>query len=215
MEQNTSHTLDLQAGYHHIPLHELSIPKTPFISPFGKYQYIKVPFGLMQPPACFQELMTGVLKDFSFAITYLDDIIIFRRMAEEHLSHIKQIFEKLRNAHLLLKLSKCHFFPKEIQYLRHILSTKRHQTSTNSKTQAINNISTKKQLNKYVHSLGFIGYYRKFIKNFAKMAKPLTLLTCQKANFEWTPICHTAFLMLKESVTQALSYAIQIQQNDT
>ena len=70
-------TLDLQAGYHHIPLDEASIPKTAFTSPFGKYEYIKVPFGLAQAPAYFQELITGILKDFNFAIAYLDDIIIF------------------------------------------------------------------------------------------------------------------------------------------
>ena len=69
--------LDLQAGYHHIPLDEPSIPKTIFTSPFWKYKYIKVPFGLMQAPAYFQELMKGVLKDFSFTIAYMDDIIIF------------------------------------------------------------------------------------------------------------------------------------------
>ena len=113
-----------------------------FTSLFGKYEYIKVPFGLMQAPAYFQELMTGVLKDVSFAITYLDNIIIFSRMAEEHLSRITQAFLEL------------------------------------------------------------FRYYRKFIKNYAKMAKSLTVLTCQKAKFEWTPIHHTAFLMLKESVTQ-------------
>ena len=89
-------TLDLQAGYHHIPLHESSIPKTAFTSPFGKYKHIKVPFGLTQAPAYFQELVTGVLKDFSFPIAYLEDIIIFSRTAEEHLSHIKQVFEKLQ-----------------------------------------------------------------------------------------------------------------------
>ena len=74
--------LDLQAGYYHIPLDESSIPKTAFTSPFGKYEYIKVPFGLIQAPAYFQELMTGVLQDFSFAIIYLDDIIIFSRTAD-------------------------------------------------------------------------------------------------------------------------------------
>ena len=64
-----------------------------------KYKYIKVPFGLAQAPAYYQELMTGVLKDFPFAIAYWDDIIIFSRMAEEHLSHIKQVFEKLKNTY--------------------------------------------------------------------------------------------------------------------
>ena len=86
-------------------------------SPFRKYEYIKVLFGLTEEPAYFQELMTGVLKDFSFTIPYLDDIMIFRRTAEEHLDHIRQVFEKLWNAQLLMKLSKCHFFAKEIQYL--------------------------------------------------------------------------------------------------
>ena len=86
-------TLDLQAGYHHILLDKSSIPKMTFNSPFSKYEYVKVPFGLAQAPAYFQELMTGVLKNFHFAIAYLDDIIIFSSTAEEHLSHIRQVFE--------------------------------------------------------------------------------------------------------------------------
>ena len=108
-------TLDLRAGYHHIPLDKSSIPKTAFNSPFQKYEYAKVPFGLAQTPAYFQELMTGILKDFNFAIAYLDDIIIFSKTPEEHLSHIRMVFEKLQSAKLSVKLSKCHFFSKEIQ----------------------------------------------------------------------------------------------------
>ena len=116
-------TLDLRAGYQHIPLDEESIPKTTFTSPFGKFEYVKVPLELAQAPAYFQELMTRTLKDFNFAIVYLDDIIIFSKTAEEYLDHIKQVFKKLRSAHLSMKLSKCHFFMKEIQYLGHIIST--------------------------------------------------------------------------------------------
>ena len=81
-------TLDLRAGYHHISLDKPSIPKTAFNSPFGKFKYVKVPFGLAKAPAYFQELMTGILKDFPFAIAYLDDIIIFSKTPQEHLSHI-------------------------------------------------------------------------------------------------------------------------------
>ena len=84
-------TLDLQAGHDHIPLEEASIPKTAFTSPFGKNKYIKVPFGLAQAPAYFQELMTRILKDFNFAMAYLDNIIIFSRTAKEHLDHIQQV----------------------------------------------------------------------------------------------------------------------------
>ena len=95
-----------------------------FNSPFGKYEYVKVPFGLAQASAYFQELMTDILKDFDFAIAYIDDIIIFRTTVEEHLSHINQVFETLCNTKLSMKFSKCHFFVKEIQNLGHILSTK-------------------------------------------------------------------------------------------
>ena len=117
-------TLDLRARYHHTSLDNSSILKTALNSPFGKYQYVKVPFGLAEVPAYFQELMTGILKDFNFAIAYSDDIIIFGKTPEGHLTHIRKVFEKLCSANLSIKLSKCHFFSKEIQYLGHILSTK-------------------------------------------------------------------------------------------
>ena len=81
-------TLDLRAGYHHIPLDKPSIPRTAFNSLFGKFENVKVPFGLAQAPAYFQELMTGILKDFPFMIAYLGDIIIFSKTPQEHLSHI-------------------------------------------------------------------------------------------------------------------------------
>ena len=156
-------TLDLRAGYHHIPLDKSSIPKTAFNSPFGKYEYIKVHFRLAQAPAYFQELMTRILKDFDFTIAYLNDIIIFSKTAEEYLSHISKVFEKLRSAKLSMRLSKCHFFSKEIQYLGHILSTKG-ICPLPSKTQAIQKMhppTTPKQVCAF---LGLVGYYRKFIK---------------------------------------------------
>ena len=115
-------TLDLRAGYQHIPLDKPSIPKTSFNSPFGKYKYVNVPFGLAQAPAYFQELMTGILKDFNFVIAYLDDTIIFSKTPQEHLSDIRKVFKKLQSAKLSIKMSKCNFFSREIQYLGHILS---------------------------------------------------------------------------------------------
>ena len=86
-------TLDLRAGYHHIPLDKPSISKTAFDSPFRKFEYVKVLFGLAQAPSYFQELMTGILKDFNFAIAYLDNIIIFSKTPQEHLLHIRMVFK--------------------------------------------------------------------------------------------------------------------------
>ena len=155
--------------------------KTAFTSPFGKYEYNKVLFRLLQATAYLQELMTGILKD---------DIIIFSRTAEEHLSHIKQVFKKLQNAHLSMKLSKCQFFTKDIQYLGHILSTKGTRLLP-SKTQVINNM-----------------YQTKTAKQHCLDDKAIDTLY-----FHWTPVHHTVFLMLKEAVTQVpiLCYPVQIK----
>ena len=101
-----------------------------------------------------------------------------------------------------MKLSKCHFFTKEVHYLGHTLSTKGIR-SLPSKMQAIKNMHSPK-MPKQVHAfLGHVGYYKKFIRNFAKIVKPLTLLTHQQAKFEWTTTHHNAFLTLEESVIQA------------
>ena len=113
--------------------------------------------------------MTGVLKDFNCAIAYLDDIIIFSKAEEEHRLHIKKVFENLQTAKLSMKPGKCYFFSKEIQYLGHILSAKGiHPLPL--KTQAIQKMhppTTPKQARTF---LGSVGYYRKFIRDFTKIA---------------------------------------------
>ena len=194
-------TLDLRAGYHHIGLTADSIPKTALTSPFGKYEYVKVPFRLAQAPAYFQELMTGVLMDLPFAMAYLD-IIIYSSTPEEHLQHIKTVFEKLCHAKLSMKLSKCHFFAKEIQYLGHILGVEGIRPVP-AKTEAIKAMHPPVNP-KQVHAfLGLVGYYRKIIKNFAKIAKPLTMLTRMDVKFEWRETHHCAFMKLKDTIIQA------------
>ena len=140
--------------------------------------------------------MTGILKDFPLAIAYLDDIIIFSKTPQEHLLHICMVFEKVKWANLSMKKSKY------IQYLGHILSATG-IWPVPSKTHAIQNMkppTTPKQVRAF---LGLVGYYRKFIRGFAKIAKPLTLLTRQQVKFDWTPEHQEAFLHLKEAIVQA------------
>ena len=146
--------------------------------------------------------MTGILKDFPFAIAYLDDIIIFSKTPQEHLSHIRMVFEKLRTANLSMKKSKCNFFSKEIQYLGHILSTTGIQPLP-SKTHAIQHMNPPTMPKQVRAFLGLVGYYRKFIKGFTKISKPLTLLTRQQVKFEWTPEHQAAFVHLKDAIVQA------------
>ena len=152
--------------------------------------------------AYFQELMTGVLKDLPFAMAYLDNIIIYSSTPEEHLEHIRTVFEKLHDAQLSMKLSKCHFFTKEIQYLGHILG-KEGIKPVPAKTEAIRIMHPPVNLKQVRTFLGLVGYYRKFIRNFAKIAKPLTMLTRMDVKFEWKEIHQDAFMKLKEAIIQA------------
>ena len=95
---------------------------TAFVTPFGKYEFLMVPFGLAQAPAYFQLLMSKVLKGLSFAMTYLDDIIIFSNNELDHLEHLEIIFHRLTEAGLKMKHSKCGFFKNEIHYLGYLIS---------------------------------------------------------------------------------------------
>ena len=114
-------TIDLRSGYHHIALSKSSRAKTAFVMPFGKYEFLMVPFGLAQAPAYFQLLMNKVLKGLKFAMTYLDDIIIFSQDELQHLEHLEIVFSRLREAGLKMKRSKCDFFKSEIHYLGHLI----------------------------------------------------------------------------------------------
>ena len=114
-------TIDLRSGYHHIALGKSSRAKTAFVMPFGKYEFLMVPFGLAQAPAYFQLLMNKVLKGLKFAMTYLDDIIIFSQDESQHLEHLEIVFSHLQEAGLKMKCSKCDFFKSEIHYLGHLI----------------------------------------------------------------------------------------------
>ena len=115
-------TIDLRSGYHHIALGKDSRAKTAFVTPFGKYKFLMVPFGLAQAPAYLQLLVNKVLEGLSYAMTYLDDIITFSKNEVEHLEHLEEVFHQLRQAGLKMKRLKCDFFKSEIHYLGHLIS---------------------------------------------------------------------------------------------
>ena len=145
--------------------------------------------------------MTGVLNDFPCAFAYLYDIIIFSRTAEEHLHHIIQVFLEITDCTLIHETQQMSFLcqgdPAPWMHPQH----HRHQTTTMEDPSYQQHAPTK--IAKQVHAfLGLVRYHRKFIKHFRKMVKPLTLLTCHKAKFEWTPTHHMAFMMLKETIIE-------------
>ena len=117
-----SSTIDLRSRYYHIALGKDSRAETAFVTPFGKYEFLMVSFGLAQAPAYFQLLMNQFLESLNFAMTYLDDIIIFSNSEEEHLLHLEEVFHRLREAKLKMKQSKCDFFKGQIHAIIENLS---------------------------------------------------------------------------------------------
>ena len=195
-------TLDLRSGYHHIALDKQSIKKTAFCTPFGKYEYLKLPFGLAQAPSYFQKLMNKVLKGLKFAFAYLDDIIIFSNTAEEHLKHIQIVIDRLKAAQLKLKKSKCSFFKRELYYLGHLLTIECVKPQI-EKVKAIHEMKLPVNPKGVREFLGLVGYYRKFIKRFADAVRPLTKLTRKDSKFIWTDDCQTGFEYLRTCLTES------------
>ena len=192
-------TIDLRSGYHHITLGKNSRAKTAFVTPFAKYEFLMVPFGLAQAPAYFQLLMNKVLKGLNFAMTYLDDIIIFSENELQHLEHLEVVFSQLREAGLKMKCSKCDFFKSEIHYLGHLISPEGISPLPN-KLDCIKHMPALKDVKEIKQFLGLTGYYRKFVPRFADISRPLTTLTKKDKKFEWTPACQKSFKLLKETL---------------
>ena len=192
-------TIDLRSGYHHIALGKSSRAKTTFVTPFGKYEFLMVPFGLAQAPAYFQLLMNKVLKGLKFTMTYLDDIIIFSQDESQHLEHLEIVFSHLWEAGLKMKHSKCDFFKSEIHYLGHLISPEGISPLPN-KLDSIKHMPVPNSAKEIKQFLGLTGYYRKFVPRFADISRPLTTLTKKDAKFEWTSVCQNSFELLKEAL---------------
>ena len=192
-------TIDLRSGYHHIALGKSSRAKTAFVMPFGKYEFLMVPFGLAQAPAYFQLLMNKVLKGLKFAMTYLDNIIIFSQDEAQHLEHLEIVFSRLWEAGLKMKRSKCDFFKSEIHYLGHLILPEGISPLPN-KLDSIKHMPVPNSTKEIKQFLGLTGYYRKFVPRFADISRPLTTLTKKDAKFEWTSACQKSFELLKEAL---------------
>ncbi|WVZ70749.1 LOW QUALITY PROTEIN: hypothetical protein U9M48_019391 [Paspalum notatum var. saurae] len=200
--------IDLRSGYHQIKVREEDIPKTAFSTRYGLYEYLVMSFGLTNAPAFFMCLMNSVFMNEldKFVVVFIDDILVYSKNEKEHEEHLRIVLSRLREHKLYAKFSKCAFWLKEVAFLGHILLAKGVAVDS-SKVEDVLNGKQPQTVTEIRSFLGLAGYYRHFIRDFSKIAKPMTTLTQKNAKFAWSSKCEEAFGTLKTLLTSALVLA--------
>ena len=195
-------TVDMTSGYFQVPVKESDIPKTAFITRHGLFEFTSMPQGLTNSSATFQRLMELALKglQWTVCIIYIDDCIIFSSTFKDHIDRLRVVLERFKQANLKLKPDKCTLFQSEVTFLGYRVSERGILPDPMNVSKILQwpepaNVTELKQF------LGLCSYYRKFIKQFSKIAKPLFDLTKKTSLLIWTEDCQTAFNCLKGILT--------------
>lgn len=196
-------SLDLFSGYYQIPINDPKTrAQTSFVTPDGHYQFKRMPFGPTNCPAIFSRMINTALGKllYSVALAYLDDIIIPSRNVEDGINKLKLVLQSLREAGLTIKLEKCRFFMRKIEYLGFEVS-KYGIEPGQRKIVAVEKFPVPNNVRAVRSFIGLASYFRRFVKGFAVIAQPLTDLLCKNARFEWTEEVDASFKRLKEALT--------------
>ena len=182
--------IDIRQAFYRIRMSEDSEELTTFLTRFGVFKYLVMPFGLCNGPASWQHLINDTLFDFlhRFVQAYLDDILIYSKTLKEHRFHVRQVLQRLREAGLQADIDKCEFHVQETRFLGLIVSTEGIRMDP-QKIQTILDWAQPTSLHHVRSFLGFCNFYRRFIRDFSKLAKPFTGLTKKDALFDWTSAC--------------------------
>ncbi|KAG1925616.1 retrotransposable element [Pimephales promelas] len=197
--------LDLRSAYNLIRIREGDEWKTAFITPAGHYEYLVMPYGLVNAPSVFQSFMDEVLRDFlgKFVLVYIDDILIYSKNPAGHQRHVSLVLQRLREFTLFLKAEKCTFHQTTVDFLGYVLSD-RGVEMDRSKTETIMSWPTPKSVKELQRFLGFANFYRRFINQYSLLTAPLTTLLKEKPKIlKLTPEAEEAFTFLKSAFTTA------------
>ncbi|KAI3368691.1 hypothetical protein L3Q82_025684, partial [Scortum barcoo] len=218
--------MDLKSGYYQIEMEESDKPKTAFVCPLGFWEWNRLPQGITNAPSTFQRSMEKCIGDIHLreVLVFLDDLIVFSKSLEELEARLINVLNRLREIGLKLSPEKCWFFQTSVRYLGHIVSRNRVKTDP-EKVKALKTWPRPQTLKELKSFLGFSGYYRRFVQDYAKIVKPLTNLTAGYAPTQkvtkiakpdakyynpkepfreiWTPACQKAFEEIIEKLTSS------------
>ena len=192
-------TLDLNSGFYNIEVEEASREKTAFVCFKGLYEYNRMPMGLSNSPAQMQRLAESILDaiDGTFAMAYIDDIMIKSETWEEHLVHLEKAFQAIVRKQVKIKASKVYLGQSKVVFLGFMV-TDEGITINPERTDKIRNLPAPKTRKQVQQVLGFLSYYRKFIPNFSKKAAPIVAMLKKDSSVVWTEECKQIFDELKE-----------------
>ncbi|XP_057993790.1 uncharacterized protein LOC131174452 [Hevea brasiliensis] len=196
--------IDLKSGYHQIRMRVGDEWKTAFKTKHGLYEWLVMPFGLSNAPSTFMRLMNHVLRSFigQFVVVYFDDILVYSKNIDDHLHHLKLVFDVLRKEKLYANVKKCSFCLERIVFLGFVVSSKGVEVD-DEKVKAIREWPTPKNASKVRSFHGLASFYRRFVPNFSSLAAPLNELVKKNVTFVWGKEHEHAFAMLKEKLCSA------------
>jgi hypothetical protein len=186
--------IDLRSRYHQVRIKDEDISKITFRTRYGHYEFTVVPFGLSNAHVVFMCLMNGVFKDYldKFVIVFLDDILVYSKLEQEHEQHLRMVLQVLREHHLYAKLSKFSFYQRKIHYLGHTI-LEEGITMDPEKVEAIREWSVPRNVAEFRSFMGLVSYYKRFIAGFSKIDHPITSLQRKEKKFQWTEECEKSF----------------------
>ena len=194
-------TLDIRSGFHHMPFKKEDRYKMAFVvDSYGKFQWCRMPFGLKQAPARFNSLMLKIFFLYidKFVIFYVNNLLIFSMMEEDHLDYLRLVFEKFCQSGLKLKFKKCTLFKSQLEYLGHLIITEGIKP-LQDKVDVILRLQPVSTVREVKHIIGIANYYKKFLPLLSEPIRPLHHLMSKNVQFEWTTDCQNSLDCLKHT----------------
>lgn len=194
--------IDLRSGYHQLKVKMEDVEKMTFWTRYGHYEFLVMPFGVTNAPVAFMDLMNHVFKSYldEFVIVFIDDILIYSKDEAQHAVHLQAVLETLQNQKLYAKFKKCEFWLDSVVFLGHVIGREGISVDP-QKIEAVVNWPSPTTVMEVLSFLGLVGYYRRFVQNFSKIAVPMTELTRKGEPYVWTEKREQSFQELKRRLT--------------